>query len=47
LPSEAKQKIQQEILKMEEALKWAEDYRNSDDPEIPRWAQDWKEELGK
>ncbi|MEG4284577.1 hypothetical protein QUB68_15725 [Microcoleus sp. A006_D1] len=47
LPSEAKQKIEQEIVKMEEALKWAEDYRNSDEPEIPRWAKPWKEQLGK
>ena len=47
LPSEAKQKIQQEIVKMEEALKWAEDYRNSDEPEIPKWAKPWKEQLGK
>lgn len=47
LPSEAKQKIEQEIVKMEEALKWAEGYRNSDEPEIPKWAKPWKEQLGK
>jgi hypothetical protein len=47
LPSEAKEKIEQEIVKMEEALKWAEDYRNSDEPEIPKWAKPWKEQLGK
>ena len=47
LPLEANQKIQQEIVKMQEALTWAEDYRNSDEPEIPRWAKPWKEELGK
>ena len=47
LPSEAKQKIEQEIVKMEEALKWAKDYHNSDEPEIPRWAKRWKEQLGK
>ena len=47
MPSEAKEKIEQEIVKMEEALKWAEDYRNSDEPEIPKWAKSWKEQLGK
>src|SRR6476469_1254738 len=47
LPSEAKQKIEQQIVKMQEALKSAEDYRNSDDPEIPRSAKPWKEQLGK
>ena len=47
LPSEAQEKIEQEIVKMEEALKWAEDYRNSDEPEIPRWAKPWKEQLEK
>ena len=47
MPSEAQEKIEQEIVKMEEALKWAEDYRNSDEPEIPKWAKPWKEQLGK
>jgi len=47
LPSEAKQKIEQEIVKMEEALKWEKDYYNSDEPEIPKWAKPWKEQLGK
>lgn len=50
LPSDAnepKERIAREIKKMEEALQWAEDYRNGNDPVIPRWANSWKDELGK
>jgi hypothetical protein len=47
LPSEAQQKIDREIQKMQEALQWAEEYCNGNEPEIPRWAQPWKDKLGK
>lgn len=47
LPSEAKQRIEWEIKAMEEALQWAEEYRNGHDPEIPGWAKPWKDQLGK
>ena len=46
-PKEPKEKIAREIKKMEEALQWAEDYRNGNDPVIPRWANSWKDQLGK
>jgi|GEM_PF-1649372 hypothetical protein len=46
-PNEPKEKIAREIKKMEEALQWAEDYRNGNDPVIPRWANSWKDQLGK
>jgi hypothetical protein len=46
-PNELKEKITREIKKMEEALQWAEDYRNGNDPVIPRWANSWKDQLGK
>ena len=38
LPPEARQRIQYEIQKMEQALQWAEDYKNGKDPKIPAWA---------
>ncbi|MBO0349874.1 hypothetical protein J0895_12270 [Phormidium pseudopriestleyi FRX01] len=47
LPPEAKDKIQAEIQKMEEALQWTEQYRNGEDPEIPTWARPWRDQLGK
>lgn len=46
LPPEARGRIDAEIKKMEEALKWAEDYRNNLDPDIPSWARPWKNQLG-
>lgn len=46
LPPEARQRIQYEIQKIEEALQWAEDYKNGKDPKIPAWAKPWKEQLG-
>lgn len=46
-PNEPKEKITREIKKMEEALQWAEDYRNGNDPVIPRWANSWRDQLGK
>ncbi|MEG3835637.1 hypothetical protein [Microcoleus sp. Z1_C3] len=46
-PNEPKEKIAREIEKMEEALQWAEDYRNGNDPVIPRWANSWRDQLGK
>ncbi len=47
LPSEAQEKIDREIQKMEEALQWVEEYRNGNEPEIPKWAKPWKDQLGK
>ncbi|MEG4228151.1 hypothetical protein QUA35_18460 [Microcoleus sp. N9_B2] len=47
VPHEPKEKIAREIEKMEEALQWAEDYRNGNDPVIPRWANSGKDQLGK
>ena len=47
LPPEAQKRIQEEIQKMNEALQWAQQYRNDEDPEIPRWARRWKHQLGK
>ena len=46
LPSEACNRTQYEIQKMEEALQWAEDYKNGNDPKIPSWAKPWKHQLG-
>ncbi|MEG3967272.1 hypothetical protein QUA00_06400 [Microcoleus sp. T2B6] len=46
-PNEPKEKITREIQKMEEALQWAEDYHNGNDPVIPRWANSWRDQLGK
>lgn len=40
-PKEPKEKIAREIQKMKEALQWAEDYRNGNNPVIPRWANSW------
>lgn len=45
LPSEAQQRIDREIQKMTEALKWAKDYYSGNDPEIPKWAKPWKDKL--
>jgi hypothetical protein len=47
LPSEAQQRIDREIQKMTEALKWAKDYHSGNDPEIPKWAKPWKDQLEK
>lgn len=47
LPAEAQERIQAEIQKMEEALLWAQQYQNGEEPEIPKWAKPWKEQLGK
>lgn len=47
LPSEAKERLYREIQKITEALKWADDYYSGNDPEIPRWAKPWKDQLGK
>lgn len=47
LPPEAQTRIQREIQKMTEALQWAQQYQNDEDPEIPRWARPWKHQLGK
>lgn len=47
LPPEAQKRIQEEIQKMNEALQWAQQYQNDEDPEIPRWARPWKHQLGK
>lgn len=46
LPSEARQRIKDEIKKMEQALQWAEDYKNGNAPKIPAWAKPWKDQLG-
>ncbi|WP_445247898.1 hypothetical protein [Microcoleus sp. OTE_8_concoct_300] len=46
-PEEPKERIAREIQKMEEALQWAKDYCNGNDPVIPRWAKSWKDQLGK
>ena len=43
---EACNRIQYEIQKMEEAVQWAEDYKNGNDPKIPSWAKPWKHQLG-
>ncbi len=45
-PKEAIERIEAEINKLREALQWAENYRNGDDPNIPKWAKDWSRELG-
>lgn len=47
LPPEAQQRIEREIQKMTEALQWADEYYSGNDPEIPRWAKPWKDQLGK
>lgn len=47
LPSEAQQRIDREIQKIIEALQWAKDYYSGNDPEIPRWAKPWKDQLEK
>jgi hypothetical protein len=44
-PKEAIERIEAEIKKLEEALEWAENYRNGDKPKIPKLAKDWKDEL--
>lgn len=45
-PEEPKERIATEIQKMEEALQWAKDYGNGNDPVIPRWANSWRDQLG-
>jgi hypothetical protein len=45
LPAEAQQRVQLEIDKMNEALRWAEGVRNGVDPAVPRWARPWAEDL--
>jgi len=47
LPSEAQQRIDREIQKITEALQWADEYYDGNDPEIPKWAKPWKDQLGK
>jgi hypothetical protein len=47
LPPEAQARIDVEIQKMQDALQWADDYRAGNDPDIPRWAKTWKNQLGK
>ncbi len=47
LPKEAQQRIDAEIRKMQEALAWADNYHNGNDPSIPGWARPWKGQLGK
>lgn len=46
-PNEPRERIAREIQKMQEALQWVEDYRNGNNPVIPRWAKSWKDQLGK
>ena len=46
-PEEPKERIAREIQKMQEALQGAKDYRNGNNPVIPRWANSWKDQLGK
>jgi hypothetical protein len=47
LPPEAQTRIQEEIQKMNEALQWAQQYQNDEDPAIPKWARPWQNQLGK
>ncbi len=47
LPPEAQARIQREIQKMQEALAWAQQYQNDEDPKIPKWARPWQHQLGK
>lgn len=47
LPSEAQQRIDREIQKITEALQWADEYYGGNDPEIPKWAKPWKDQLEK
>lgn len=46
LPPEAQDRVDAEIEKMTDALKWADDYRDGQDTPIPKWAKPWRGELG-
>jgi hypothetical protein len=46
-PQEARERIEAEINKLKESVKWAEDYRNGRNPEIPKWARQWSHQLEK
>lgn len=46
-PQEAIERIEAEINKLREALQWAENYRNGDEPNIPKWARQWSHQLEK
>jgi hypothetical protein len=46
LPPEAIARIDTEIQKMQEALNWADSYKAGDKPAIPKWAKDWKSQIG-
>jgi hypothetical protein len=46
-PKEAIERIEAEINKLKEAVQWAENYRNGLNPEIPKWAREGSNKLGK
>ncbi len=46
LPPEAIGSLQNEIKKMEEAITWADNYKANNKPAIPKWAKEWKADLG-
>lgn len=46
-PQKAIQSVEAEINKLKEAVKWAENYRNGLNPDIPKWAKPWSHKLGK
>ena len=45
LPPQAEARIKAEIIKMQEALAWAHDYRAGKNPKIPSWARPWKADI--
>lgn len=45
LPPQAEARIKAEILKMQEALAWADEYRAGQNPKIPSWARPWKTDI--
>ena len=45
LPAQAESRIKVEIAKMQEAIKWADDYRAGKNPKIPSWARAFQSEI--
>ena len=45
LPRQAEARIKAEIVKMQEALAWADEYRAGQNPKIPSWARAWKADI--
>jgi hypothetical protein len=45
LPAQAEARIRTEIAKMQQAIKWADDYRAGKNPKLPSWARAFQADI--